>query len=542
MKQITRLGNGSIALLLACLTIILLTVTAPAIGLTWDEPAYIAGANSVAGWFEALAENPGQAFGPEIIQKYWSVTHEHPPVDKIVSGLVWLAARNFFDELTANRLGNMLLVALLVALLYLMLAQVYGKAAGLFAVAALIAMPRFFFHAHLAALDVPVAVGTFVVTFLFWKTIDRNEWWWGLLLGVAWGLVVATKLNGVFVPIAFVIWLLVFRRKGSLALRLVLMGLTAILTFFVIWPWLYYQTWDRVVEYVGFHVFHYDIGQWYFGQFYLPPPWHFVLVILWAVVPLTTLLLALAGMARAGKGQRDNGLAWLLTISAFVSILPFLFGKSLLYDNDRLFMPVYPFLAALAGVGFAWAQGKARKLAEQVRRPGLALPISLLLAILALTPQSLAMVRQYPHLLSYYSESVGGLSGATKLGLETTYWCETYASALPYINAHASPGDKIWIEPWSYDVLLYYQRIGMLREDVLILNPYLAFSILGLDGPQPVIGRFGNADWYIFQYRQTQYNWDGEQYPPLQTLESNSPVYEVIQDGIPLMRLYGKLK
>jgi hypothetical protein len=320
------------------------------------------------------------------------------------------------------------------------------------------------------------------------------------------------------------------------------MGLTAILTFFLIWPWLYYQTWERIVEYVDFHVNHYQIGQWYFGQFYLPPPWHFVLVILWAIVPLTTILLALAGMARAGKGQRDNGLAWLLTISALVSISPFLFGKNLLYDNDRLFMPVYPFLAALAGVGFAWALSGVRKLTEQVKRPALATWLGILLAVLALTPQSLAMVRQYPHLLSYYSESVGGLTGATKLGFESTYWCETYASALPYINAHASPRDKIWVEPWSYDVLLYYQRIGVLREDVLIMNPYMTFSVLGLDGPQPVIGRFGNADWYIFQYHQSQYQLDGEQYLPLRTLEANSPVYEIIQDGIPLMRLYGKLK
>jgi 4-amino-4-deoxy-L-arabinose transferase-like glycosyltransferase len=313
-------------------------------------------------------------------------------------------------------------------------------------------MPRFFFHAHLAALDVPVAVGTFAVTFLFWKTIDRKEWWWGILLGVAWGLVVATKLNGVFIPIALVIWFLVFRRKWSVVLRLFMMGVFFVLTFFLVWPWLYHQTWERVMEYVNFHIHHYQIGQWYFGQFTLHPRWHFAPVMLWAVLPLTVLLLAFVGMARAGKGRQDNGLAWLLIISAFVSLSPFLFGKNLLYDNDRLFMSVFPFLAALAGIGFGWALTGLRKLAERMKGQGVSLPVSILLAAALLAPQSVAMTGLYPHLLSYYSEGVGGLPGATKLGLETTYWCETYSEAFPYINEHAERGDFVWAEPWSYDV------------------------------------------------------------------------------------------
>jgi 4-amino-4-deoxy-L-arabinose transferase-like glycosyltransferase len=538
-KRSWKIGNGGMAVLLACLTAIILTVTAPAIGLTWDEPAYIAGADSVAAWFGVLVENPAQAFKPETIERYWTVNHEHPPVEKIWSGLVWSAARHVFDDLTANRLGVMLMAAFLVALLYLMVAQAYGKAAGLFAAAALISMPRFFFHAHLAALDVPVAVGTFAVTFLFWKTVDRKEWWWGILLGIAWGLAVATKLNGVFIPIALVIWFLVFRRKWTMVLRLFLMGVFAVLTFFLVWPWLYHQTWERVMEYVNFHLHHFQIGQWYLGQFTLPPPWHFALVMLWAVVPLTVLLLAFVGMARAGKGRQDNGLAWLLVISVFVSLSPFLFGKNLLYDNERLFMPVFPFLAALTGIGFGWALTGLRKLAERMKRPGLALPASILLAAALLTPQSVAMAGLYPHLLSYYSEGVGGLPGATKLGLETTYWCETYAAALPYINAHAKPGDRIWAEPWSYDVSIYYQMHGQLRSDVLILNDFPGSqSILGPGAPQPIYGTLMDADWYIFQYRQTQYGTAVENYLPVLVLRNKTPVYEVSYQGIPLMRLY----
>jgi 4-amino-4-deoxy-L-arabinose transferase-like glycosyltransferase len=532
------LGNGAIAILLACLTAILLTATARDIGLTWDEPAYIAGADSYAAWFGVLVRDPARALRSGSIEQYWSVNSEHPPVEKIWSGLVWSLARHVFDDLTANRLGVILLVSLLVALLYLLVAQAYGKAAGLFAALALMSMPRFFFHAHLAALDVPAAVAAFAVTHLFWKTIDRRGWAWGLVLGLAWGLAVAVKLNGVFIPIALVLWCLAFRRKWYVALRIVLMGLTAMAVFWLVWPWLYHNTWDRILAYVDFHVNHFEIGQWYLGRYSLPPPWHFPLVMLWAVVPLTVLVLALIGLMRAGKGARDRGLVWLLILSAIVSLSPFLISSTLKYDNDRLFMPVYPFLAALAGIGFGWLLQGLRRIMQRWERPRLTVASGVLLGAVLLAPQSAAMAGLYPHLLSYYSEGLGGLPGATRLGLETTYWCETYASALPYINAHASPGDLIWVEPWSFDILFYYQMHGWLRKDVFILNDAPARSILGAAAPTPVIGDIHSADWVIFQYRQSQFRWDGEDYPPYLSLKDRQLVYDVSYQGVPLMGLF----
>jgi 4-amino-4-deoxy-L-arabinose transferase-like glycosyltransferase len=535
-------GNGLIAFLLACLTAILLTATAPAVGLTWDETDYITGADSYAAWFGVLVKHPVQALSTGVIDQYWTASHEHPPVEKIWAGLVWTVARHFFDDLTANRVGAMLVVALLVALLYLLVAPNYGKVAGLFAVLALLSMPRFFFHAHLAALDVPVAVAVFAVTFLFWKTIDRKEWCWGLILGVAWGLAVAVKLNGVFVPIALVIWCLVNRRTWAMALRFFLMGVSAFGVFLLVWPWLYHQTWERILDYLDYQIRHYPIGQWFLGKYYLPPPWTFVPVILIAVVPLTILVLSFVGMARAGKGKKDRGLVWLLIISALVSISPFLIGKSLLYDDDRLFMPVYPFLATLAGIGFGWIVDGLSQLMGRLKRPALSVPLSLLFGVAMLFPQAMTMATLYPHLLSYYSESVDGLRGATKMGLETTYWCETYAAALPYINAHAHPGDSIWIEPGSFDVLLYYQMHGQLRKDVHILTDPLSISVLGQPEFHPIDGNIFAADWIIFAYHQSGYGPMGENYLPLKVIKSRSPVVEVSYQGVPLMDLYTRIK
>jgi 4-amino-4-deoxy-L-arabinose transferase-like glycosyltransferase len=534
MKPNQAISHKVIASILFIGTALLLYCTADPIGVTWDEPAYITAAQSYSTWFKMLSIDPGQAYSSGTIDLYWTPNHEHPPAAKAWTGLMWLAAKQIFhvsNELMAIRLGAILMVSFLVALLYTLIAKSYGKAAGLFAALALLSMPRFFFHAHLASLDVPVSVMWFLFIFVFWKTVDRKSWTWGLLWGVMWGLAVATKLNGVFIVIVPLVWILLFRRNWNVLLRLVVMGLAAVITFFAVWPWLYHHTWARILEYINFHVHHFPIGQWYQGIVYTPPPWFYVYLILWAVVPLSILVLFLIGVVRSMKPRGDGGLAWLLIINLLVAILPFSFGKTLLYDNDRLFMPVYPFLAALAGIGFGWLLGGIRKVLGNRKRPTLAGAIGLLLGIALLLPQSLSAVKLFPHLLSYYSEGVGGLPGATRMGLETTYWCETYAAAIPYINAHANPGDTIWTQDWSFGVLKYYQEIGRLRRDVVVLN-------VGM-GPFD----FRDVDWYILDYRQTQYGEGGEKrYMPLYILSAQTPVYEVDYQGIPLMKLYEHLK
>ena len=170
-----RWGHGATAVVLALLTVVMLVLTAPQIGLTWDEPVYIESSESYVAWFAELVANPTTALSAAGIQAYWALNHEHPPIDKLWSGLVWAGARYALDDLTAHRLGNMLLVGLLVALLYRLVAFEYGAASGLAASGALLTMPRFFFHAHLSALDVPAAATIFMVCYVFWRTRDQRD-------------------------------------------------------------------------------------------------------------------------------------------------------------------------------------------------------------------------------------------------------------------------------------------------------------------------------------------------------------------------------
>lgn len=534
-----KLGRLGTAILISILAFVLLSATAPDIGLTWDEPAYIAAARSYMKWYGQVFTDSTEAFSEEGITEAWMVNNEHPPLDKIWSGIVWSLARNFTDDLIAHRMGNMILVALLAGLLYLLICDAYGQVAGLAAVVALLTMPRFFFHAHLSALDVPAAVSVFIVTFVFWKTLEHKKWTWGLLLGLIWGLALATKINAVFVPMTLGLWCLIFRREARLFVRLFIMGIIAIPVFIAVWPWLYVDTFERLTAYIHFVTDeHWEIGQYYLGQFFMPPPWHFGFVMLWAVLPLGLTVLYIIGIARAGLAKRDNGLGWLLFLSALTPILAIATGKSMVYDNERLIMVSFPFLAGLAGVGFGWIISSWEKLSARWSTPGIYQGGVAILVLLAFAPQLITTIRLYPHLLSYYGESVGGLAGATHMGLETTYWCESYNISLSIINEQAQPKDRIWVDPWSHDVLIYYQTQGLLRDDVLILAPVFLPSILGPDAPSPLNMPMESADWYIFQHRQSMLGFDGENNSILKTLNQKEVVYEYSFDGVPIFTLY----
>ncbi len=532
---------GLIAILLAMTTLILLVVTAPKIGLTWDEPAYIAAARSYMGWFVEFFTNPKEALHPQVIDQYWSLNHEHPPMDKIWSGLVWVGARHILNDLAAHRLGNMILVSIMVAVLFLWLEKTYGWVAAMMAAGALMAMPRFFFHAHLAALDVPAAFMAFMMTFCFAQWLDRRSWKWTLALGVVFGIAFATKINTVFVPLTLLLWTLFFHRHWYLWIRLAIASLVGLVGAILIWPWLYPNISARLVDYINFvTVDHWEIGQWYLGNFYMPPPWHFPFVILWAVVPLTIAGLYFLGVIRSLHNFReDGGLGILFLISALVPLFVLSTGKSMVYDNERLFMPSFPFLAGLAGIGFAWLVAAIQKFGNRIHKPGLVPVFSIGLASIVFLPPLISIASLYPHLLSYYAPSVGGLSGASQLGLETTYWCETYVEAIPYLNENAEPGDIIWVEPWSHDVLVYYQLEGQLRTDLMIAADQYAVSNFG---PVETLGTGLSrrmADYIIFQHRQTYFGGLTEQNAITpEWLETHTPVYQVSYQGIPLMSIF----
>ena len=517
--------------MLAVFAIVLLLITTHDIGLTWDEPAYIVAAETYPSWYGEVITRPSYAFSTEAISKYWSRNHEHPPLSKVWSGFIWLIARPFFDDLTAHRLGNILIAGGLFSLLFLMVTHHYGRTAGLVAASALLTMPRFFFHAHLAAIDVPVTTMIFVVIYTFWLSHSEPGLKWTLLLGFVWGLALTTKINALFIPpIVLLVWTLIFRRQRYLFVRLACMALIGIGFFILSWPWLHHDLLNRLITYVGFMTTErLPMEQYYFGELYTPPPWHFPFVITMVVIPFSIFLMVILGAISMMRHREDRPLGGLLLLAVFISLAIFTSGLGQVYDNERIMMPVFPYLAALAGVGFVRAVSLAEKL---LANKGISLqtrPLIGIMIVAVFAPHVLFAYDLYPHLLSYYSEMIGGAYGAKILRLETTYWCETYAEVIPYLNTHTKRNAVINAE--CQDVLVYAQLHGQLRSDLQIANGPEAFSAFPDFWLNPAT--FKEADYVVVQNRQSGL------YRALRTwMQQRKPVYEVKYGRLSLISVY----
>ncbi len=495
-------------------------------GLTWDEPLYIKASRGYMTWLGLLRRDVGKALSDGAIVRWWvqdPTLELHPPLGKFLSGLSWAVFRGLLGEIAAHRLSNAVLFSLLVAAVFWMVSSMRGTASGMFAALSLVLMPRMFFHAHLANIDTTVAITWFLAMYAFWRLESRPGWLPVAIMGLFYGLALATKMNAVVMPLVWGLWVLLFRRNWLSIFRLVVVSAIGAVVFVATWPWLYHDTANRLLYYVLMASRFKDRPQFYLGQALPHVPWHYPFVITLAVVPLVITVMYLLGTVQVARRRPVDAWGWLLIINALTPLFFAATGLQAAYSGERHFIPAYPYLACLAGVGFASAldvlSSRAVQLYERLKHKQVRWGVAVVLALLFL-PVLISVVRIHPYELSYYSELVGGLRGATRLGLETTFWCETYKDALPYLNAKAEQGASVWAE--NPFILRLYQGSGMLRQDL---------QATGGDLVSPLA-----ADYVMVQMRQTAF----AHYTPdvVDLMQAHDPVYSLTREGIPLLHLY----
>jgi len=553
-----RRARIAIALALALAALVAIVVTLPDAGITWDEPLYIKASRGYMTWLGLLKRgilqgDLSESLSDATIVRWWvqdPTLELHPPLGKLLSGLTWAAFRGVVGEIVAHRLSNALLFSLLVAMVFLMVASTYDIASGVFAALSLLLMPRMFFHAHLANIDTTVAITWFVAMYAFWKLEPqgplqgehRRGWLPVLITGIAYGLALGTKMNAIVMPLVWGVWVLLFRRTWASLLRLAAVTLIGGLTFVAMWPWLYHDTINRLLYYLFMASRFKDRPQFYLGQTLPHVPWHYPFVITLAVVPLVITVMYSLGIFRIARprsaaegtlrsqgrprrgqpSQPSHETGWLLLLNAVTPLLFAATGLQAAYSGERHFVPAYPYLACLAGIGFASVldqmAGAGQRMLPRFTPRAWRLSIGLALTLL-LVPVLLSAAILHPYQLSYYSELVGGLPGATRLGFETTFWCETYQDALPYLNAHAEPSATVWAE--NPFVLRFYQRYGLLRAD---LQP------TGGDVVDPRL-----ADYAVVEMRQTGFHYTPE---VVAIVQEHTPVHTLQRQGIALLHVY----
>ncbi len=489
-------------------------LAAAAAGLTidrhtpWTDDArfYVPAAASYGEWAlraaTGLVRGDTSAWTQRDIDAAFRANHEHPPAGKYVMALGWLVFHRglgWLDEVSACRMGVTLLWAWLCALVFIIVHAVRGPLAGVFAALAMATLPRLVFHGQVETLDLPVTTFMVAAAVMSWRTLESPRLLTGAAAVVFFALALATKHNALFILPAALLYLLIIhppQPAGTLLrlpdLPLVFAGLLFVSPFIVwlAWPWLWFDTWPRLVSYAQYHLRHYPIHFFYRGALYDDhlAPWHAPWVMFALTVPLPILALAMAGAWTPLKAMfaRLPGIArpdlaplvelarepaHRLALFALLQALAQLAAVSLpgvpVYGGDKLFLPAFPFAAMLAGLAFAALTPYARTFT----RPRAVLAFTMLLLLL---PGVLGVLLYRGHWLSYYSEFIGGLRGATRAGYERQYYDLAYPELATTLNRLLPQGGRVAVLPNPKEYAPYFarwQKLARLHPGVQLVSP-----------------------------------------------------------------------
>lgn len=527
--------RGALAAAVFLGTLAVLLATDNWFGITYDEPIYQSKSIQALEWLRLFAVSPSLATSPEGVTRYWHAKDEHPGFCKLVAAVCSVTLGPLAPGMSALRTGTNFLCACCFTALFLFVSGLWGRAAGLYSVGALLLMPRVFGDCHLAALDAPIMAMTFLVLAVSWRAAVAGGRGWTVAAGVLWGLALGTKLNAFFVPLAVLPWAAVFARRRAWGLAAAY-AVGGPLAFLATWPWLWHDTWPRFLEYFRFHYQHWEISVTYFGKVYPVAPWHYPLVMTAITVPVATLALVVVGTAAtaataakaakagtagtAGEAQRrELGALALVGWALVVLLLPNCLPGTPKYNGVRLFLPIFPLIAILAAAGFHWALGGLRGWARRRGEPaGREAWLAALAVFVALLWPLQATARFTPFQLSYYNELIGGLPGAVRAGMEPTYWGDTYHSAALWLAQNAPQGATIWIEPLGFESTVRLFELGPLRPD-------LRFS----SGPAGV----AQSDYAVTQNKSTEMSDITRR-----LVTTRQPAFTDGVDGVPLIYVF----
>jgi 4-amino-4-deoxy-L-arabinose transferase-like glycosyltransferase len=397
---------------------VLMTLADP--GLTIDEPLDVRPGRT---YLSTLQTRGWRFFERDTIEEVFRDNAEHPPLGRWLLGLastlgepiqvLLLGADPTGLYVVSGRLAPALAFALLVGIVASDAARRWGRVAGFAAGWSLLIMPRVFAHAHLAALD------TFLS--LFWTMallagarafeppISLRR-----ILGAAmiWALCLLTKIHAWLLLPVLGLWAIARLPWRKACLGVAVWGLAGVALFVAGWPWLWYDTLARWKAFWGTSLHRATIMVEYFGRV-IPDrdvPWHYPWFYFAVTVPVGLQLVGLCGLVITWRERRHDRFPWLL--AATIGLFLILFSSRIpVYDQERLFLHVFPAWAMLIGLGLSrlWRRWDTHRVVP-----------FLLTGFLMM--QGLGVLTTHPFELSYYNLLTGGLRGAEALGLELTYW------------------------------------------------------------------------------------------------------------------------
>ena len=269
------------------------------------------------------------AAGRPLPEYFFQPLFKHPP---LFTFLIALSMKIFGANMIAAEYVSLLFGVLMVPLIYLLGACIYGRRVGILAALFLWIDPINIICSQKVWMDSTIAFFTLLAALAFILGFKRGNDWLFIVSGVAGGLALNTKYTGVFVTFAIALFCVLYRRslfankkfRFSLLLPLIMLG-----------PWLY---WNYRIYGIGSILSHSELKSVYARlSVYMP---------VFAALTVAVLFLYLIFLKRRKKNILDDKftfqdgnrgpvrvLGFLFPIVFFVLIIPKQFLHSLQFTH-----------------------------------------------------------------------------------------------------------------------------------------------------------------------------------------------------------------
>lgn len=348
--------------------------------------------------------------------------------------------------------------------LYGFLKEAIHKHVAVFAAIFLATMPRFFGDMHNNMKDVPSATIFAVNMWLLWRLVKHKRVTDLLLAIVGFAVAFNVKINSIFIPIVFAVWLILLRifHKKNLSFAIYHLSfvyfIAAPLAAFLLW-WVFWSNpiaqLDHAYRTFAIGTNNIEVllnGNWYCSGRNVP--WYYPLWYLTITTPIPILLFFLIGLMSLIRRIRPIGI--LLLLWFFLPLTRYLLPHIGVIDGIRHFEEVLFPLAAIAAIGFDL-------IIRQISRIRLIGPILLFFTLFSLL---FPLYSYHPFQITYFNKLVGGVNGAFgKYDLD--YWGGSQKHAVLWINDHAPDNAKVHIV-MAADIAGKYLRPDLLTN----LNKY----------------------------------------------------------------------
>ncbi len=542
----SHLVDHLIGAALAAVYLVILVRTAHAIGYARDEGFYFRAANAYSDWFDLLSRDADAATAQSAVDATWSNNHEHPALVKSLFGISWSLFYKkmhlFAEEGTSFRFGGMCFGAGALWLIYVWGARARSRTTGLVAALLFAMMPRVFYHAHLDCFDVPIAFMWALCAYIYWRSLQTETLGWALATGVAFGLALDTKHNAWFLPVALTLHAFIARREriwrglkyGEIRAPLALWAMASIgpFVFLALWPWIWFDTVERLTGYVNFHMNHEYYNMIFLGENYWKPPMprSYAWVMTAATVPTITLVLFVTGAVNRALAHVRGFLSrseivydpartdLLWGICLLVQFAPWILSTNTpIFGGTKHWFTAYPFVCLFAGVGFDVALGHVRALfANRLSLVSRGL-VDVAVGAAVLAAPLAETIHSHPWGLSNYTPLVGGAPGAASLGLNRQFWGFTTGAVTDWLNEHVQPGQSVFIHDTAWESWDMLHRDGRLLPRV-----QGAWTI-----PSSAVA--------LYQHEE---HMEGVEYQIWSAYGTSSPAHIGVYDGVPIIYVY----